>query len=70
MQADGQPSAPLRGVCPGSSLSQMVGGLGAPVGQSVSMDGSNVYPVAADGCWLEIEMAHSAVRSLAIRCEP
>lgn len=48
----------------------MVGGLGAPVGQSVSMDGSNVYPVAADGCWLEIEMAHSAVRSLAIRCEP
>jgi hypothetical protein len=58
------------GVCPGSSLSQMLGRLGPPRETSASMDGTNTYLVDSEACWLEVTVASSMVSTLAIKCQP
>lgn len=70
IEATGPAYCTVSGVCPGSTLSQVIARLGAPVGAAAATDGTNAYLVDSEACWLELEMVESVVKSLAIRCQP
>lgn len=58
------------GVCPGQSLAAASAKLGSPMGGGSLKEGTNSYAVQGEACWLEVDVQHSLVSGLAIKCQP
>ena len=58
------------GVCPGTSLVEARRKLGKPMYPETLQEGENLYDIAVDACWLEVEIVKLKVRSMAIFCQP